>query len=65
MGGTVSKDESLNLKYWVEVDDPKTSLFPNINIHRNRLLLNTITHQYIEEYHLHFVSHDDFQDYLS
>ena len=47
MGSTVNKEDSLNMKYWVAVDEPKTCLFPNINIYRNRLLLNTVTHQYI------------------
>lgn len=65
MGASVAKDESLNMKYWIAVEDPKTSLFPGINIHRNKLLLNTVTHQYIEEYSLHFISHEDYQSYLS
>ena len=61
MGGTVSKDEHLNLENWIETDDPKSALFPHVNIHRNRLLLNTLTQKYIEEYNLQFASHDDFQ----
>ena len=47
MGGTVSKDEYLNLENWIETDDPKSALFPHVNIYRNRLLLNTLTEKYI------------------
>lgn len=62
MGNQTGKKKSqpfVDIDEWQEVDEFKDSLFPQLNTYRTRLLFNTVTHDYIEEYMLHFVSEED------
>lgn len=44
-----NKNNSLSLpENWVAASEPPSSIFSHINFYRTRLLVNTVTYDYIE-----------------
>jgi hypothetical protein len=50
---------------WVTAAEPASALFWHGNMYRTRLMVNTVTLDYIEEYNVYFQSEEEFTAYVS